>query len=164
MPAAYSQKSAATRADRQARAGYTHVGTQAELYETSQGFIQRKEPVGLDLPPYAPGGAEWNSDARLWYMSFRLSPQAELLNTRIDWMNIILAVAHLSSYCDTGNYTAYRAFERMIGKYGTTPADRKKIRVDVGGSSEHPEVSEESVIEDMASFDEEMAELEEMIS
>ena len=132
MPAGYSQQSAANRADRQARAGFTYVGTADEEYEASDGILRRADPLGPTLPEQPPNGAGWKSQVRQWYMAFRLSPMAELLNTDIDWQNMILAMVHLNDYYDTGNMQAYRAFERMTAQFGATPGSRRRIRVGIG--------------------------------
>ena len=132
MPAGYSQQSAASRADRQARAGYTYVGVSGDGYEASDGILRRVGALGPPLPDTSPSNTQWKTQVRQWYMAFRLSPMAELLNTDIDWQNMILAMVHLNDYYDTGNMQAYRAFERMTAQFGATPGSRRRIRVGIG--------------------------------
>ena len=160
MPAGYSQQSAANRADRQARAGFTYVGTADEEYEASDGILRRADPLGPALPEQPPNGAGWKSQVRQWYMAFRLSPMAEILTTDIDWQNMILAMVHLNDFYDTGNMQAYRAFERMTAQFGATPASRRRIRVSVGSadaSGATPKAQDTAAA--MEAFDQEFAEL-----
>lgn len=142
MPAGYSQKSAAQRAERQFTAGYTYVGgDSSSYYVTDGGIVKRRIPLGPSLPDLAPGGADWTIEARDWYYDFRTSPQAELLRTEADWSMLVLAASLLNHYFTTGNLQAFTKFEALVSKFGVTPGDRKKSRI--GISTPNDEEAEE---------------------
>lgn len=131
MPAAYSQNSAALRADRQAKAGYTSVGRDPQDYVGINGRVRRRRMLGDPLPMLAPGGLEWAPEVRDWYADFRRSPQASLLVTDVDWQMLLIAAELLNIFYASGSLQAYSRFEALVSKFGTTPADRRKLRLSV---------------------------------
>lgn len=154
MPAAYSQQSAALRAERQAKAGYTSIGRDVNDYTQVNGRVRRRERIGDPLPEHAPGGEEWAVETRNWYFNFQLSPQAALLVTDIDWQMLVLAAGLLNIFYKTGSLPAYSRFEALVSKFGVTPADRRKLRLAIT-MPEEPVGDEQSASEDAEAFDDE---------
>ena len=154
MPAGYSQKSAAQRAERQYTAGYTYVGGDASRYEVApNGLIRGRAKQGPDLPPMAPGGVDWDLMTRDWYHRFRTSPQAGLLVTETDWDMLHIAAGLLNQYYVSGSLSAYTKFEKLMSKYGVTPGDRKRARIGINAPSEDTEDEEELELADSITDD-----------
>lgn len=137
MPAGYSQKSAQLRAERQATAGYRNLGGDAEGFEVVRGMVRSRNLLGFDLPLDPPGTElVWAEEVKEFYHYFRVSPQASLLRTDIEWQMVLVAMGLLNDFYTSGSLPAYTKFESLIAQFGVTPAAMKKIRVNVSDPTE----------------------------
>ena len=121
MPASYSQRSAQLRADRQAKAGWSSIGDNPDMFIIDgDGNVRLKEAQGFDLPDLAPGNEEWVSDVVLWWTSLRYSPQALLLNTGVAWATALVAAGALNTYYVTGMAPYLSQWRSLTSGFGLT--------------------------------------------
>lgn len=158
MPASYSQRSAQLRADRQAKAGWSSLGDNPDMFIIDgDGNVRLKVAQGFDLPDLAPGNEEWVSDVVLWWTSLRYSPQALLLNTGVAWATALVAAGALNTYYVTGMAPYLSQWRSLTSGFGLTPADLRKIRTQIVAPGDELVFDDEDTDDEV---DEEIAALE----
>ena len=74
------------------------------------------------------GWHPWTVD---WYESFRRSPQACSLSTELDWHALRDALVVHSRFMWTGSTEAAAEVRMRLAAFGTTPAERQRLRMEV---------------------------------
>ena len=134
-------------------AGWSSVGKDAEAYTWVGGILRRKTPLGPELPPAMPNGDEWTPGAKNWYAKFRVSPQAELISTDIEWLTVQQAVVLLSMFEEKANPKYWTAFVNLTAKFGLTSLDKRRIRVEVAKIQESKSEKAAAAASEQADFD-----------
>ena len=142
-------------------AGWSSVGKDAEAYTWVGGILRRKTPLGPELPPAMPNGDAWTSGAVGWYEKFRVSPQAELITTDIEWLTVQQAVVLLSLFEEKANPKYWTAFMNLTAKFGLTSLDKRRIRVEVAKIQESKSEKAAAAASEQADFD---AEFDRLVS
>lgn len=140
-------------------AGWSSVGKDAEAYTWVGGILRRKTPLGPELPPAMPNGDAWTSGALGWYEKFRVSPQAELITTDIEWLTVQQAVVLLSLFEEKANPKYWTAFMNLTAKFGLTSLDKRRIRVEVAKIQESKSEKAAVAASEQADFDAEFERL-----
>lgn len=91
---------------------------------------------GPDLPE---DGYDWPEQTRRWWDTWRLSPQAQTL-TDTDW-DFLLDTALLHAELWAGNAAVASELRLRVAKFGATPEDRLRLRMQVVPPGEEPPVS-----------------------
>lgn len=82
---------------------------------------------GPELPDVFEGG--WQSQTRVWWESWRVSPQASTF-TETDWSFLLdTALLHHRLWC--GDTTAAGELRLRVAKFGATPEDRLRLRLSI---------------------------------
>ncbi len=178
MPAAFSQRSAEQRADRQAKAGWSHIGADASEFDEVNGVVRRRTPIGPALPEYPPGSSAervrittengedpvelsrltWHFDVLTWWESLRRSPQAGLMETDLDWFTARFAAGLLNDYLSSGNGILLTRAISILGKFGLTPQDRRSLRLSIDSPRER-ELGDVEISDSMDALDHDLAAL-----
>lgn len=135
MPAQRGQASVQAHSAAIMNSGWEEVGEDGDKYVVTRGVLRRRHPLGPPLPKKGPCGEKWADMARDWYAKFRVSPQAELITTDVEWLTVQQAAGLLHRFEDTGNPKYWVAFNNLASKMGVTPLDRRKLRVKVADTT-----------------------------
>lgn len=79
--------------------------------------------------PELPGGYDWPSPTRVWWETWRSSPQATTF-TDTDW-GFLLDTALLHAELWAGNAAAASELRLRVAKFGATPEDRARLRMQI---------------------------------
>ena len=91
------------------------------------------EVRGPDLPP----GFEWPAPTRRWWDTWRTSAQSKAL-TDTDW-DFLLDTALLHAELWSGNGAVAAELRLRVAKFGATPEDRLRLRMQVAEPEKAPE-------------------------
>lgn len=80
--------------------------------------------------PELPSGYDWPAQTRRWWETWRASPQAQTL-TDTDW-DFLLDTALLHAELWSGNGQVASELRLRVAKFGATPEDRARLRMQVG--------------------------------
>lgn len=86
--------------------------------------------------PELPAGAEWPTQTRAWWETWRSSPQAQTF-TDTDW-SFLLDTALLHAELWSGNGAVAAELRLRVAKFGATPEDRARLRIQVGDPDTKP--------------------------
>jgi len=92
--------------------------------------------------PELPDGYPWHEQTRVWWEIWRLSPQAKTF-TDTDWRFLVdTALLHTAFW--NGDAKVGAELRLRVAKFGATPEDRLRLRLQVsGGQTETPPAEEE---------------------
>jgi hypothetical protein len=80
--------------------------------------------------PDLPDGFSWPEQTRRWWETWRKSPQAQAM-TDTDW-DFLLDSALLHAELWNGNGSVAAELRLRVAKFGATPEDRARLRIQVG--------------------------------
>ena len=80
---------------------------------------------GFDLPE----SFTWHSQTVAWWANWRISPLTEIFGTT-DW-DFLLETAVLHTALWTGNNSVASELRLRVAKFGATPEDRQRLRLDI---------------------------------
>lgn len=86
--------------------------------------------------PDLPEGHDWPEQTRIWWETWRSSPQAQMM-TDTDW-SFLLDTALLHAELWSGNGAVASELRLRVAKFGATPEDRARLRMQVGEGDEKP--------------------------
>lgn len=87
------------------------------------------ESDGSEHGPDLPEGTDWPDVTRDWWETWRRSPQASTF-TDTDWSFLLdTAVLHMDFW--DGNRNAAAELRLRVAKFGATPEDRARLRLEV---------------------------------
>lgn len=86
--------------------------------------------------PELPDGYDWPTQTRSWWETWRSSPQAQTL-TDTDW-DFLLDTALLHAELWSGNGAVAAELRLRVAKFGATPEDRARLRLQIGDAEEKP--------------------------
>lgn len=84
--------------------------------------------------PELPDGIDWPYQTRRWWDTWRRSPQAQTL-ADTDW-DFLLDTALLHADLWSGNGSVAAELRLRVAKFGATPEDRARLRMQIGESSD----------------------------
>lgn len=87
----------------------------------------------VDQPPL-PDGVEWHPMTIRWWRDWAEMPQAEEF-TALDW-SFLLDTALLHTAYWAGNFKAAAEVRLRVAKYGATPEDRARLRIQFADADE----------------------------
>jgi hypothetical protein len=88
--------------------------------------------------PELPGSFEWPDQTRLWWETWRASPQASTF-TDTDWSFLLdTAVMHAEFWL--GNRALAGELRLRVAKFGATPEDRARLKMSIGDPKAAPAV------------------------
>ena len=79
--------------------------------------------------PELPKGFDWPVQTQLWWETWRKSPQSQAL-TSTDW-DFLLDTALLHAELWAGNGTVAAELRLRVAKFGATPEDRLRLRMQI---------------------------------
>jgi hypothetical protein len=89
------------------------------------------EADGASYGPDLPVGTEWPDVTRDWWETWRQSAQASTF-TDTDWSFLLdTAVLHMEFW--DGNMAVASELRLRVAKFGATPEDRARLRIEVAG-------------------------------
>lgn len=80
--------------------------------------------------PELPGSYDWPLQTREWWETWRHSPQAQTF-THTDW-GFLLDTALLHAELWAGNAGVASELRLRVAKFGATPEDRARLRIQIG--------------------------------
>lgn len=86
--------------------------------------------------PELPDGFPWHAQTVAWWEIWRTSPQAKTF-TDTDW-RFLTDTALLHTAMWNGNTAVGAELRLRVAKFGATPEDRARLRLQVSGSPETP--------------------------
>lgn len=86
--------------------------------------------------PELPEGIDWPAPTRAWWDTWRRSPQAQTL-TATDW-DFLTDTALLHARFWSGDEKVAAELRLRVAKFGATPEDRARLRMQVGQPDEKP--------------------------
>ena len=84
--------------------------------------------------PELPEGEDWPAQTRRWWETWRRSPQAQTF-TDTDW-DFLLDTAVLHAQLWNGHMTAAAELRLRVAKFGATPEDRARLRLQIKAPGE----------------------------
>ena len=79
--------------------------------------------------PELPGGHEWPAQTLRWWQTWRTAPQSQAL-TSTDW-DFLLDTALIHAAFWLGNATVAGELRLRVAKFGATPEDRMRLRMQI---------------------------------
>ena len=98
----------------------------------SQTLAEDGEVRGPDLPD----GFDWPDPTRAWWQTWRTSAVAQAM-TSTDW-DFLLDTALLHADLWSGNGAVAAELRLRVAKFGATPEDRMRLRMQVGDPADGP--------------------------
>lgn len=86
--------------------------------------------------PELPAGYDWPAQTQAWWQTWRESPQAQTL-TKTDW-DFLLDTALLHAELWSGNGSVASEVRLRVAKFGATPEDRARLRMQIGDDPDAP--------------------------
>jgi hypothetical protein len=86
--------------------------------------------------PELPNTFEWPQATLDWWDTWRASPQAAMF-TKTDW-SFMLDTAVLHGEFWSGNRSLAAELRLRVAKFGATPEDRARLRIEVGDGAKPP--------------------------
>lgn len=87
--------------------------------------------------PELPSGFDWPAPTRRWWETWRRSAQAQTM-TDTDW-DFLLDTALLHAELWAGNGAVAAELRLRVAKFGATPEDRARLRLQIGEPEKKPE-------------------------
>lgn len=84
--------------------------------------------------PELPAGVDWPEQTRSWWDTWRNSPQAEHFGST-DW-DALLDTAPVHAAVWSGNVSAAAELRLRVAKFGATPEDRARLRMQFAQADE----------------------------
>lgn len=101
-------------------------------------LVASTRPRGPELPknvlPYVKGTKRrqtWHPMTKKWWAALRRSPQANLMTTSMDWQFMLDTALMHHRMWTTGNFDLAAELRQRQAKFGFTPEDRIRMRVEV---------------------------------
>lgn len=86
--------------------------------------------------PALPDDMIWHPRTQAWWATWRASPQAQVF-TATDW-DFLIDTAILHTALCGGNVKAAAELRLRVAKFGATPEDRQRLRMQMGGEDSPP--------------------------
>lgn len=86
--------------------------------------------------PDLPAGYDWPAQTQRWWETWRTSPQSQTL-TATDW-DFLMDTALLHAELWAGNGSVASELRLRVAKFGATPEDRLRLRMQIGEPEEKP--------------------------
>lgn len=86
--------------------------------------------------PELPDSLEWPDATRLWWLTWRKSPQAQTF-TETDW-SFLMDTAILHAEFWLGDHSVGAELRLRVAKFGATPEDRARLKIAVGDPKPTP--------------------------
>lgn len=112
-------------ADQRARRNKDHV--QASVLTFVPG-------VAPDLPPMM-DGYDWHPQAKIWWETWKNSQQATLM-TDVDWRFMLMTALLVHQFWEKGHWTLAQEIRLREAKFGATPEDRARLRIQFADADE----------------------------
>lgn len=89
---------------------------------------------GPILPPLTVNGKRttWHPRTKAWWEAWRTSPQALRMMTGPDWEFLLETARIHHEFWSTGRWELAAELRLREGKFGATPEDRSRLRVEIG--------------------------------
>jgi hypothetical protein len=95
------------------------------------------DPDGEIRGPELPGGIDWPVVTLAWWETWRRSPQAQAF-TETDW-DFMVDTALLHARFWAGDEKVAGELRLRVAKFGATPEDRLRLRMQIGDPEKLPE-------------------------
>lgn len=113
-----------------------------------QTILRHEDAEPPELPPW-PGDGDWPERTREWWRMWQVSPQAEHFSSS-DW-DFLLDTALLHARLWSGEVSAAAELRLRVAKFGATPEDRARLRMQFAQADEAPTGSMKNVKQDSLS-------------
>jgi len=81
--------------------------------------------------PDLPEGTEWHERTRAWWETWRRSPQAQAMEDT-DWSFLLDTALMHHAMWSRGQWTLAAEVRLRVAKFGATPEDRARLRMQIG--------------------------------
>lgn len=94
----------------------------------------------------------WNAQTKKWWGHLRRSPQANLIQSDVEWDYLLDTALMHHTMWEKGRWEFANEIRMRLAKFGITPEDRLRLRVEIAEPSGAPNGSEPGVTNNVTSI------------